>query len=74
MKEVRCNIPLEGQDADDYTTDFVCTKKDGDLLVRECVFRKHLMKPMTVKLLDLSKEYWLKRGVTDWGIVIDAQK
>lgn len=54
-----------------YTTDFVCVKVDGDLMVRECVFRKHLMKPLTVKLLDASREYWLRHGVTDWGLVID---
>lgn len=51
----------------------LCTKTDGDLMVRECVFRKFLMKPLTVKLLDASREYWLKRGVTDWGVVIDEE-
>ena len=56
-----------------YTSDFVCVKTDGDLMVRECVFRKFLKKPMTVKLLDASKDYWLKHGVSDWGIVIDEE-
>lgn len=45
-----------------------------DLMVRECVERKHLMKPMTVKLLDASREYWKRNGVTDWGLVINAEK
>ncbi len=73
VKEIRCNVLLDGVDVGEYTSDFVCTKTDGDLMVRECVFRKHLMKPLTVKLLDASREYWLKHGVTDWGLVIDEE-
>ncbi|MBD5546370.1 MAG: hypothetical protein HDQ97_03065 [Lachnospiraceae bacterium] len=68
VKEIRCNVLLDGLDVGEYTSDFVCTKADGDLMVRECVFRKFLMKPLTVKLLDASREYWLRRGVTDGGI------
>ena len=70
VQEIRCNVPLEDLE---YTTDFVCVKVGGDLMVRECVYRKHLTKPMTIKLLDASKEYWLRHGVTDWGLVIDAE-
>ena len=69
--EIRCNVVLEGERTNDYMSDFVCVKKDGDLLVRECVTKKYLTKPKTVELLDLSKSYWEKRGVNDWGIVID---
>lgn len=64
---------LDGIDAGEYTSDFVCVKTDNDLMVRECVYRKYLTKPMTVKLLDASREYWLRRGVTDWGLVIDEE-
>ena len=67
VKEIRCNVLLDGLEVGEYTSDFVCTKTDGDLTVRECVFRKFLMKPLTVKLLDVSREYWLRHGVTDWG-------
>ena len=70
IKEFQCNVEL---DSLDYTTDFLCTAIDDDLMVRECVLRKHLLKPMTVKLLDTSREYWLKHGVTDWGIVINEE-
>ena len=35
--EIRCNFPLDGLE---YTSDFVCVKAGGDLLVRECVNRK----------------------------------
>ena len=71
VKEIKCNILLDELDIGEYTSDFVCTKTDEDLIVRECVFRKFLMKPLTVKLLDASKEYWLKHGVTDWGLAVD---
>ena len=73
IQEIRCNVLLDGLDAGEYTSDFVCVKSDGDLMVRECVFRKFLMKPMTVKLLDASREYWLRHGVMDWGVVIDEE-
>lgn len=74
IQEIRCNVLLEGLEAGEYTSDFVCVKSDGDLMVRECVYRKYLTKPMTVKLLDASCEYWLNHGVSDWGLVIDAEK
>ena len=70
IKEIKCNVLLDGLE---YISDFVCTKTDGDFMVRECVYRKLLMKPLTVKLLDTSREYWLKHGVTDWGLVIDEE-
>jgi hypothetical protein len=72
--KIRCNVLLKGLEIGEYTSDFVCVKTDGDLMVRECVYRKYLMKPMTVKLLDASREYWMKRGVLDWGLVIDAEE
>jgi hypothetical protein len=74
IMDIRCNVLLEGLEAGEYTSDFVCLKSDGELMVRECVFRKHLTKPMTVNLLDASREYWLRHGVSDWGIVIDEEK
>lgn len=73
VKEILCNVYLEGLEEGEYTSDFVCTKNNEELMVRECVFRKHLSKPMTVKLLDASREYWIKRGVIDWGIVVEKE-
>ena len=70
----QCNVLLEGLAEGEYTSDFVCTKAEGELLVRKCVQRKHLLKPMTVKLLDASREYWNQHGVEDWGLVIDAEE
>ena len=69
--EARCNVVLD-DDCCEYMTDFVCTKSDGELMVRECVSRNLLEKPLTGKLLDMSRIYWLRRGVRDWGIVTDA--
>lgn len=74
IKEIRCNVSLDGLPEGEYTSDFVCVKSNGDLMVRECVFRKYLTKPLTVKLLDASREYWLNHGVSDWGLVIDAEE
>lgn len=74
VKEIRCNVILDGLPDGEYTSDFVCVKSNNDLMVRECVFRKFLTKPMTVKLLDASREYWLNHGVSDWGLVIDEEK
>ncbi len=74
VKEFRCQVLLEGLEMGEYCSDFVAIKVDGDLMVRECVFRKHLTKPMTAKLLDESRNYWRRRGVTDWGIVVDKKK
>ena len=72
VKSFRCNVPLEScAVGDGFTTDFVITKTDDTVMVRECVFRKHLSKPMTIKLLTASFRFWSERGVTDWGLVVD---
>ena len=73
IKAFSSNVLLEGISEGEYTSDFICTKANGEIFVRECVLRNHLTKPMTIKLLDLSREYWLKKGVTDWGLVIDEE-
>ena len=73
IKEISCNVPLDGLPDGEYTSDFVCIKVNGDLLVRECVDRRFLTKPLTVKLLDASRLYWLRRGVTDWGLVVNEE-
>lgn len=38
ISEVRCNVVLDGECAE-YMTDFVCTKINGDLMVRECMLK-----------------------------------
>lgn len=74
IREIRCNVLLDGLTEGEYTSDFVCVKTDNDLMVRECVWRKYLLKPMTVRLLDTSREYWRRHGVTDWGLVINEEE
>lgn len=73
IKSIRVNVVLEDLEEGEFTTDFVCTKTDGDLMVRECVFRKKLSLPRTCKLLDASMQYWARRGVNDWGIVVERE-
>ena len=74
IQSICCNVPLEKMEEGEFTTDFLCVKADGDLMVRECVFRKKLSLPRTCKLLDLSRKYWTKRGIVDWGIVIEQEE
>ena len=74
IKSIKCNVVLEGLEECEFTSDFVCVKTDGDLMVRECVFRKKLSLPRTCKLLDASMQYWAKHGVTDWGIVVEMEE
>lgn len=73
IKEIRCNVYLEGLTEGEYTTDFVCVKENGELMVRECVLRSQLLKPRTAKLLDISRNYWIRRGVKDWSVVINEE-
>lgn len=71
FESIACNVESITVDGITYTTDFVCKKKDGSIVVYECVYQKHLIKPKTVKLLDESQKLWLGRGAV-WGIIVDA--
>ena len=72
-EEIYCNVGLEGVLDDEYMSDFVCVRHDGSKVVYECSYKKHLVKPMTSKLLDASRNYWLGHGVapSDWVIVVE---
>lgn len=70
IKEFRCNVPLDNSE---YMTDFVCIKNDGRIYVCECVNRKLLVRPQTIKLLDFSKTYWMNHGITEWGIITNEK-
>ena len=70
VAEFICNVVLTDFDIEGtYTTDFLITKINGDKAVRECIFKDKITKPLNIKLLDESRLYWLRRGITDWGIV-----
>lgn len=73
IKEVRCNVIIDPVGGSNFTTDFVCVKTNGDITVRECVYRKRLSLPRTAKLLDASRNFWANHGVSDWGLVIDNE-
>lgn len=75
IKEYICNYALTDFSLKDgnYTSDFFCKTVDGDMIVYECVFQKHLKRTLTYTLLDASRTYWLKRGVK-WRLVVDASK
>lgn len=66
------NVPFLGPDEVEYTSDFVITDIKGRCIIRECVNKKHLLKPMTAKQLDYSRAYW--KDADDWGIVIEKEE
>ena len=69
ISEIKANIKLDLED--NYTSDFYIVKTDGSVMVRECVYKDKLMKPNTIKLLDISRNYWLSKGIENWGLVLD---
>lgn len=74
VKAFQCNVLMEGLDIGEYTSDFVCTRADGTVFVRECTYRKNLVRAQTINLLAASQKYWHSRGIYDWKLVIDASK
>ena len=68
-----CNVVLTDFELEGtYTTDFLITKVSGEIAVRECVQKDKILKPLNAKLLDASRLYWLRRGVNDWGVVVNG--
>ena len=61
VKSFECNVLLKGLAEGDYT----------EIKVFECVRREALTRPKTAKLLDASRQFWLRRGVTDWGLIVN---
>jgi len=75
IAEIRCNVNIDDCElGDSFTTDFYCVKTNGDILIRECVYKEKLLRPQTIKMLDASRDYWLSKGITDWGIVLNESK
>ena len=60
--EIQCNVILEDLEDGVYMSDFLCTKTNNEK-----------MEPLTVKLLDISRDYWLEQGIEDWGLVINEE-
>lgn len=70
---IQANVDCIEMDGIKYTSDFLCRDKDGGYTVYECVYRKYLDKPKTVKLLDASQKFWQGRGCT-WGLIIEKEQ
>ena len=74
VSEFKCNVRINCSLGDNYTTDFYIINKDGSITIRECVYREKLNKPLTAKMLDSSRNYWLSKGIKNWGIVINEEE
>ena len=70
--DCQCNVESCTIDDTKYTTDFVAKDKGGKLTALECVQRKNLTKPKTIKLLDESQRFWCARGI-EWGLILDKE-
>ena len=74
IKAFSCNVPVKLYFGNGiYTTDFLCETASGEKMVRECIERDAIERPQKIKLLDASREFWLAKGIVNWGIVIDAE-
>ena len=68
--DIQANIKLNGFPlGDSYTTDFFCKKADNTFIAIETIDKKHLLKPMHLKLLENSRHYWISRDV-EWKLII----
>lgn len=74
VSKIMCNVSMDGLDEGEFTSDFVCVKANGDYMVRECTWRKKLTLPRTARLLEASRKYWARRGVQDWGIIVEKER
>lgn len=70
IKSFRVNVLLDGLEKGDYTSDFVCVKMNGDLIVRECLERKYLIKSDIQKAVSpcvMQDLHWQwKTGAGNW--------
>ena len=71
VKTFQCNVELEKSE---FTTDFLITKTDGTIIVRECVVRNLIAKPRMLRHLDESLVYWKDRGIEDWKVITNAEE
>ena len=72
IAEIKCNVPIECSEIEgSFTSDFYCIKTNGDILVRECVYKEKLLRPQVIKMLDAGRNYWLSKGIKNWGIVLN---
>lgn len=69
--EIKANVRLTGFiKGDNWSSDFVVTKRNNEVAVIETVLKRHLLFPSTIQNLDLVRKYWLQKGVTDFRLVV----
>ena len=78
--QFECNVPLGDAAVNDvnlpaepYTSDFLIFYDDGHKAVREAVYHAHLSRPSVAERLDISRHYWARHGIEDWGLIIDKE-
>ncbi len=74
IRSFQCHVLLEGLACGKYTSDIVYTTVDGETGVMECFSTTQLKKRESAVLMDESRNYWLRRGVTDWTLVINDEQ
>ena len=75
IAEIKCNVPIDVPELEgSFTSDFYCVKTNGEIFVRECVYKEKLLRPQVIKMLDASRNYWLSKGINDWGLVLNESK
>lgn len=53
-----------------WLTDFLLEFSDGHQAVRELAAKEDLGKSACLEQLELSRRYWMAKGISDWKIVI----
>jgi len=44
ISEIKCNVRIDCELGNNYTTDFYVVKTDGSIMIRECVYKNNLLK------------------------------
>jgi len=71
--EFKANVKLEKFPlGESFTTDFLITTTSGTE-IREIIYRNQLFKKSKLEQLSASRAYWREKGITNWGIVVDAE-
>lgn len=65
----KTNVPFIAADGKEYTSDILAVTIDGSPVIAECIALKLLANAKYLQKLELSYEYWIGHGVTDWRIL-----
>jgi len=74
ISEIKANVRLKDFIlGDNYTSDFLVIKKDGNFAVYETMFKNNLLKPKNLEILSESRKYWQGKGVEDFTLVLGTK-